>query len=144
MFRSAKEMVTGLTATLFLAAGCTAEPPAETAADAIVDTAAQTAAAPGMHNGIVKGVVTDSSGKPLTGAFVKLKNADRTPTFMFISQDEGRYTANMLPAGTRLTGRLPRTVPEHMATAENPPGGPGSVTSRTRFFLASASDFEVR
>jgi streptogramin lyase len=47
----------------------------------------------------VEGVVTDSSGQSLAGAFVKLKNAERRLTFMVISQDQGRYTADQLPAG---------------------------------------------
>lgn len=47
----------------------------------------------------VQGVVKDSSGRPLAGAFVKLKNADRHLTFMVISQAQGRFTARNLPAG---------------------------------------------
>jgi virginiamycin B lyase len=49
--------------------------------------------------GSVRGVVKDASGKPLAGAFVKLKNADRRLTFMVVSQDQGRYTAKNLPPG---------------------------------------------
>ena len=51
------------------------------------------------NDGSVQGVVKSSSGAPLSGAFVKLKNADRRLTFMVISQAQGRYTANNLPAG---------------------------------------------
>jgi len=47
----------------------------------------------------VEGVVQDASGKPVTGAFVKLKNNDRHLEFMVISQAQGRYTASNLPAG---------------------------------------------
>lgn len=47
----------------------------------------------------VQGVVKNSSGAPVAGAFVKLKNADRRLTFMVISQDQGRFTAKNLPAG---------------------------------------------
>ncbi len=54
----------------------------------------------GGYSGVVEGVVKDSSGQPLSGAFVKLKNAERRLTFMVISQDQGRYTANKLPAGS--------------------------------------------
>ena len=50
-------------------------------------------------SGSVEGVVKDSSGAPVAGAFVKLKNADRRLVFMVISQAQGRYTANNLPAG---------------------------------------------
>jgi virginiamycin B lyase len=49
--------------------------------------------------GAVQGVVNDASGKPVVGAFVKLKNAERRLTFMVISQDNGQFTANGLPAG---------------------------------------------
>src|SRR5215475_1025290 len=49
--------------------------------------------------GSVQGVVNDASGKPVAGAFVKLKNADRRLTFMVISQDGGRFEARDLPVG---------------------------------------------
>ena len=51
------------------------------------------------YSGVVEGVVQDSSGQPVSGAFVKLKNAERRLTFMVISQDQGRYMADKLPAG---------------------------------------------
>jgi virginiamycin B lyase len=47
----------------------------------------------------VEGIVQDASGKPVTGAFVKLKNNERHLEFMVISQVQGHYTANNLPAG---------------------------------------------
>jgi streptogramin lyase len=50
-------------------------------------------------SGVVEGVVRDSSGQPVAGAFVKLKNAGRRLTFMVISQEQGRFTAGQLPAG---------------------------------------------
>jgi streptogramin lyase/mono/diheme cytochrome c family protein len=49
--------------------------------------------------GSVQGVVNDASGKPITGAFVKLKNDVRRLTFMVVSQD-GRFEAKDLPPGT--------------------------------------------
>jgi len=49
--------------------------------------------------GSVQGIVTDASGQPVTGAFVKLKNAERRLTFMVISQDNGQFQATDLPAG---------------------------------------------
>jgi len=49
--------------------------------------------------GSLQGVVKSSSGDPVSGAFVKLKNAEKRLTFMVISQAEGRYTASNLPAG---------------------------------------------
>jgi streptogramin lyase len=49
--------------------------------------------------GIVQGVVKDSSGAPVAGAFVKLHSDGLRLTFMVISQAQGKYTANHLPAG---------------------------------------------
>ena len=51
------------------------------------------------NNSTIEGVVQDASGKPVTGAFVKLKNNERHLEFMVISQAQGRYTVNNLPAG---------------------------------------------
>ena len=103
MLKVGNQTLIGLVATVLLIAGCSAEPPAETVADTTVETVATVAvgaASSQGHSGVLEGVVTDSSGQPLAGAFVKLKNAERRLTFMYISQDEGRYTANMLPAGS--------------------------------------------
>ena len=47
----------------------------------------------------MEGVVKNMSGQPISGAFVKLKNADRRLTFMVISQAHGRYKADRLLAG---------------------------------------------
>ena len=49
--------------------------------------------------GILQGVVKNSSGAPMSGAFVKLNNAERRLTFMVGTQAQGRYTASSLPAG---------------------------------------------
>jgi virginiamycin B lyase len=49
--------------------------------------------------GTVEGVVKSSSGQPLSGAYVKLLDADKRLTFMVISQAQGRYTAKNLPPG---------------------------------------------
>src|SRR5258706_4440540 len=51
------------------------------------------------NSSVVEGVVQDASGKPVTGAFVKLKNNERHLEFMVISQAQGRYAANNLPPG---------------------------------------------
>jgi len=51
------------------------------------------------NNSTIEGVVQDASGKPVTGAFVKLKNNERHLEFMVISQAQGRYTVSNLPAG---------------------------------------------
>src|SRR5215467_6703140 len=49
--------------------------------------------------GILQGVVKDSSGAPVSGAFVKMKNAERRLTFMIITQGQGRYSLSNLPTG---------------------------------------------
>ena len=52
-----------------------------------------------VYNGVLEGVVKDASGKPVAGAFVKLKNAEKRLGFMVISQDGGAFSAKDLPAG---------------------------------------------
>ena len=51
------------------------------------------------RSGVLQGVVKDSSGAPVAGAFVKMKNAERRLTFMVVTQAQGRYSVNSLPAG---------------------------------------------
>jgi virginiamycin B lyase len=51
-------------------------------------------------SGTVEGVVKNASGKPLSGAYVKLHDAKSRMTFMVISQAQGKYSAKNLPAGT--------------------------------------------
>jgi len=51
------------------------------------------------NNSAIEGVVQDASGKPVTGAFVKLKNNERHLEFMVISQTQGKYAATGLPSG---------------------------------------------
>jgi virginiamycin B lyase len=51
------------------------------------------------NNSTLQGVVKDSSGKPVTGAFVKLRNKERHLTFLVIAQAQGQYSASNLPAG---------------------------------------------
>src|SRR5579871_3759750 len=51
------------------------------------------------NSSTIEGVVQDAAGKPVTGAFVKLKNNARHLEFMVISQEQGRYTVSNLPAG---------------------------------------------
>src|SRR3954453_16713204 len=46
-----------------------------------------------VYNGVVEGVVKDASGKPVAGAFVRLKNAEKRLGFMVISQDGGALSA---------------------------------------------------
>src|SRR5689334_1981303 len=49
--------------------------------------------------GVLKGLVKDSAGKPVAGAFVKLRNTERHFTFMVVSKDGGAFEAKDLPAG---------------------------------------------
>ena len=49
--------------------------------------------------GAVTGVVSDASGKPIAGAYVKLKNDQKRLTFMVISRENGRFDAKDLPPG---------------------------------------------
>jgi virginiamycin B lyase len=51
------------------------------------------------RSGTLQGVVKNSSEAPVSGALVKLKNAERPLMFMVATQAQGRYTANNLPAG---------------------------------------------
>src|SRR3954464_4301801 len=52
-----------------------------------------------VYHGAVEGVVKDASGKPVEGAFVRLKNAEKRLGFMVISQEAGAFSAKQLPAG---------------------------------------------
>jgi len=52
-----------------------------------------------QQSGSVQGVVRSASGQALSGAYVKLFNAEKRLTFMVISQAQGRYAAKDLPAG---------------------------------------------
>ena len=51
------------------------------------------------RSGTLHGVVKNSSGAPVSGAFVKLKNAEGRLTFLAVTHEQGRYTARSLPAG---------------------------------------------
>ena len=51
------------------------------------------------NSGVLKGVVKDASGKPVAGAFVKVRNTERHFTFMVVSKDGGTFEAKDLPAG---------------------------------------------
>src|SRR5262245_28001338 len=51
------------------------------------------------RTGILQGVVKDSKGASVAGAFVKMKNSERRLTIMVVSQAQGRYSVNMLPSG---------------------------------------------
>ena len=49
--------------------------------------------------GALQGTVKSSSGEPLAGAYVKLINVEKRLTFLFVTQDKGRYSASDLPPG---------------------------------------------
>src|SRR4051812_3926254 len=49
--------------------------------------------------GSLEGVVKNAAGQPVSGAFVRLKNADKRLTFMVISQNGGAFSAKDLPPG---------------------------------------------
>ena len=49
--------------------------------------------------GSVQGVINGADGKPIAGAFVKLKNDQRRLTFMVISREQGQFSAKDLPPG---------------------------------------------
>src|SRR5437588_8156082 len=58
-----------------------------------------------QNNGAVTGVVNDASGRPVVGAFVKLKNEQKRLTFMVVSRQQGRFEAkNLLPGSYRVQG----------------------------------------
>lgn len=49
--------------------------------------------------GTLTGVITDAAGSAVAGAFVQMRNAERRLNFMVITQDQGKYSINRLPAG---------------------------------------------
>src|SRR5215470_10843417 len=56
-------------------------------------------AASAQDVGTLTGVITDAAGAPVAGAFVQMKNAERRLNFMVITQEQGKYANNRLPAG---------------------------------------------
>src|ERR1700742_3008833 len=49
--------------------------------------------------GTLTGVITDASGAAVAGAFVQMRNAERRLNFMVITQEQGKYSIDRLPAG---------------------------------------------
>jgi hypothetical protein len=45
------------------------------------------------------GVITDEAGAAVAGAFVQMRNAERRLNFMVITQEQGQYSIDRLPAG---------------------------------------------
>ena len=49
--------------------------------------------------GTLTGVITDLAGSAVAGAFVQMRNAERRLNFMVITQEQGKYSIDRLPAG---------------------------------------------
>src|SRR6266571_1778734 len=49
--------------------------------------------------GTLTGVITDAAGSAVAGAFVQMRNAERRLNFMVITQEQGQYSIDRLPAG---------------------------------------------
>src|SRR5437762_12086467 len=75
------------------------------------------------RSGVLQGVIKDASGAPVSGAFVKLKNAERRLTFMVISQAQGRYSVNSLPSGKSV-------VPGSGGDYQSEPSAPVDVAAK--------------
>jgi streptogramin lyase/mono/diheme cytochrome c family protein len=92
------------------------------AAAALLATAAPVRAGD-IYHGVLEGTVKDASGKPVAGAFVRLKNADKRLGFMVISQDGGTFSAKDLPGGNyevqSIGGDLQSKVTPSVAVPEN-------------------------
>jgi mono/diheme cytochrome c family protein len=58
-----------------------------------------TGAAWANNPGVVQGVVKSATGQPVSGAYVKLTNAEKRLTILVVSQEQGRYTASNLLLG---------------------------------------------
>jgi streptogramin lyase len=78
--------------------------------------------------GTLQGIVKDSSGAPVAGAFVKMKNADRRLTFMIVTQPGGRYSISSLPSGKYVVQGVGGDYQsEWSAPVEVASGRPGSM-----------------
>jgi streptogramin lyase len=67
--------------------------------------------------GTLTGIVTDATGAPVAGAFVQMKNAERRLNFMVITQEQGKYTIDRLPAGKYVVQAIGG---EHQSAPSNP------------------------
>lgn len=78
--------------------------------------------------GTLQGVVKNSSGAPLAGAYVKMNNAERRLTFMVVTQAQGSYTVNNLPSGKYVVQAIGGDYQsESSAPVEVAPGKPATV-----------------
>jgi streptogramin lyase len=66
---------------------------------ALALAAAVCSTASAQEVGTLTGVITDTAGAPVAGAFVQMKNAERRLNFMVITQEQGKFTNARLPAG---------------------------------------------
>jgi virginiamycin B lyase len=83
--------------------------------------------------GSLQGVVKSSAGEAVSGAFVKLRNADKHLTFMVISQAQGRYSVNNLPSGKYTVQAIGNGFQSEAASVDVSAGG----TAKTNLSLVS-------
>ena len=62
--------------------------------------------------GSLQGMVKNAAGQPVSGAFVRLKNADKRLSFMVISQNGGAFAASDLPPGNYTVQAIERKKSE--------------------------------
>ena len=67
--------------------------------------------------GTLTGVITDAAGAPVAGAFVQMRNAERRLNFMVITQEQGKYAIDRLPAGKYVVQAIGG---EHQSTSSSP------------------------
>jgi streptogramin lyase len=95
--------------------------------------------AQGAASGSVQGTVKSASGQALAGAYVKLINAEKRLTFMAVTQAQGRYTLNDLPAGAYMVqgiGSGFQSKPTPVAlTAGKPATADVSLTDKQGAFI---------
>jgi virginiamycin B lyase len=78
--------------------------------------------------GNLQGVVKDSKGVPVAGAFVKMKNPEQRLTFMVVSQAQGRYSVNALPSGKYVVQAIGGDYQSELsAPVDVTPGKPATV-----------------
>ena len=94
----------------------------------LVVASAATLRGQAVANAQIAGGVADASGAAVAGAFVQMKNAERRLNFMVISQEQGKYSIDRLPAGKYVVQAIGA---EHQSTPSRPvevaPGKASSV-----------------
>ena len=94
---------------------------AGTAAGAVLLAAQAIAVA--QERGSIQGVINDAYGKPVAGAFVKLKNDERRLTFMVVSREQGQFEAKDLPPGQYRVQGVAGGNPERLVRQSERRGG---------------------